>query len=65
MHSHPTVRLAGKPSLSDSVMVVSKNEMNYEYRDASRRVDAMPLLNQKFLGNGVQTILERNGPVYP
>lgn len=32
----PTVKLIGKPSLSDAVVVVSKEQINYVSQDASR-----------------------------
>lgn len=49
MHN-PTVELAGKPSLSNSVVVVSKDQMNYLSQDASRRVKDVSLLSPEVLG---------------
>lgn len=39
----PTVKLVGKPSLSDYVVVVSKEQINYVSQDASRKVNCVPL----------------------
>lgn len=45
-----TVELAGKPSLSNKVVVVSKDQMNYLSQDASRRVKDGPQLSLDVLG---------------
>lgn len=64
MHT-PTVKLAGKTSLSDFVVVVSKDQMNYVSQDAWRRVNCSRFGSHRFLGNGVQATLKINGPDYP
>lgn len=46
----PTVKLAGKLSLSASVVAVSKDRMNYVSQDASRRANEVPLPIPVFLG---------------
>lgn len=46
----PAVELAGKPSLSNYVVVVSKDQMNYLSQDASRRVKDLPQLSLEVLG---------------
>lgn len=39
-----TVKLAGKPRLSDSVVVGPKDQMHYISQDALHRANAVPLL---------------------
>lgn len=50
VHVHPTVKLVGKLSLSDSIMGVSKEQINYVSQDASRKVNCVPLRDPHVLG---------------
>lgn len=54
----PTVKLAGKPSLSDFVVAVSKDQINYISQDASRRANPVPLPLPVFLGKWSPNYLE-------
>lgn len=54
----PTVKLAGKLRLSNSVVVVFKDQVNYISQDAWHRVTAIPPLVPVVLGKWSPSYLE-------